>query len=158
NPTIEIEIERAGIKRDRLFNPYTGDDLGDAITKGELRLIWLANLHDELLLNHPGRFWNGLGSLVVTVLILTGAVVCWPRIQRSRRSLGVRFSGGWRAFNWDVHSALGFWLFLFMLVWGISGIYLGIPEPFSSLVDAVSDPNAKDRTGDTILLWLTWLH
>ena len=55
-------------------------------------------------------------------------------------------------------AAMGFWLFSFMLVWGVSGIYLGIPEPFSSLVDAISNPNANERPGDTVLLWLTWLH
>ena len=121
-------------------------------------MVWLANLHDELLLNRPGRFWNGIGSTVVTVLVLTGAVVWWPGIHRWRRSLGVRLAGGWKGFNWDLHSAMGFWLFSFMLVWGVSGIYLGIPQPFSSLVDAISNPNANERPGDTVLLWLTWLH
>jgi uncharacterized iron-regulated membrane protein len=35
NPTIEIWVERAGDKKERLFNPYTGADLGDSITQGE---------------------------------------------------------------------------------------------------------------------------
>jgi uncharacterized iron-regulated membrane protein len=25
--------------------------------------------------------------------------------------------------SWDLHSALGFWCFVFVLVWGVSGIY-----------------------------------
>jgi uncharacterized iron-regulated membrane protein len=158
NPTIEIELERNGVKKDRLFNPYTGVDLGDAVTKGELAVIWIANLHDELLLGRPGRFWNGLGSIVITILVLSGAVVWWPGVQRWRRSLIVRLDGGWKGFNWDLHSAMGFWLFLFMLVWGVSGIYLGIPEPFAYTVDAISRPDTTDRLGDTVLLWLTWLH
>jgi len=159
NPTIEIDVERDGIRKERLFNPYTGEDLGDAITQGEYAILWIASLHDDLLLDRTvGHFWNGVGSIVVTVLVLTGAVVWWPGISRWRRSLGIRLKGGWKAFNWDFHSATGFWLFLFMLVWGISGIYLGIPEPFSRFVDAISDPDAKVRTGDTVLLWLTWLH
>jgi len=159
NPTIEIDLERDGIKKERLFNPYSGQDLGDAVTKGELAVIWVANLHDDLLLQrHPGRVWNGIGSIIVTALVLTGAVVWWPGLSRWRRSLGIRFSGGWKSFNWDLHSATGFWLFFFMLVWGVSGIYLSFPDPFAYVVDKISDPNVPERTGDTVLLWLTWLH
>ena len=47
-----------------------------------------------------------------------------------------------------------------MLMWGVPGIYLGIPQPFSDFVDAVSDPNIEygERWGDVALLWLTRLH
>jgi uncharacterized iron-regulated membrane protein len=160
NPVIEVWAERAGEKKERLFNPYTGADLGDSITRGELGLIWVARLHDELLFDRPGKYWNGGLSAVWTVLVFTGLIVWWPGVSRWKRSLGVKFKGGWKRFNWDLHSAIGFWLFLFMLVWGISGIYLGIPEPFADFVDAISDPKAEfgDRPGDVVLLWLTRLH
>jgi len=160
NPTIEIWVERGGEKKERLFNPYTGEDLGDSVTQGELFVLWLARLHDELLFDRPGRYWNGVGSAVTTVLVITGLVVWWPGVNRWRRSLLVKTSSGWRRFNWDLHSAIGFWLFLFMLMWGVSGIYLGIPQPFSDFVDAVSDPKAEygERWGDIVLLWLTRLH
>jgi uncharacterized iron-regulated membrane protein len=160
NPTIGVTIVKDGIEKERLFNPYTGEDLGDAVTQGELGLMWVARLHDELLFDRPGKTWNGLLSLVFTVLVLTGAVVWWPGIARWRRSLGVRLRSGWNLFNWDLHSALGFWLFLFMLVWGISGIYLGIPDPFADFVDAVSNPATDygDRPGDVFLQWLVRFH
>jgi uncharacterized iron-regulated membrane protein len=160
NPAIEVWVERGGEKKERLFNPYTGADLGDAITKGEYFVLWLVRLHDELLFDRTGRYWNGVGSAVVTVLVITGLVVWWPGVNRWRRSLIVKTSRGWRRFNWDLHSALGFWLFLFMLMWGVSGIYLGIPQPFSDFVDAVSDPDIEygERWGDIALLWLTRLH
>jgi uncharacterized iron-regulated membrane protein len=160
SPTIGVSLERGDDTKERLLNPYTGEDLGDAVTRGELGLIWIARLHDELLFDRTGKYVNGAGSLVFTVLVLTGAFVWWPGISRWRRSLTVGVRSGWKRANWDLHSALGFWLFLFMLVWGISGIYLGIPEPFAYAVDAVSDPTADygDRLGDVILLWLTWLH
>ncbi len=160
NPTIEVWLERGSDKKERLLNPYTGEDLGDAVTRGELALIWIARLHDELLFDRAGKYWNGALSGVMTILVLTGLIVWWPGISRWRRSLGVKMSGGWKRFNWDLHSAMGFWLFLFMLVWGVSGLYLGIPEPFSDFVDAISDPNAYlgDRPGDIVLMWLTRLH
>ena len=160
NPTIEIWVERSGEKRERLFNPYTGADLGDSVTQGEYFVLWLARLHDELLFDRPGRYWNGMLSLVMTVLVVTGLVVWWPGSGRWKRSLQIKWSSGWRRFNWDLHGAVGFWLFLFMLMWGISGFYLGVPEPFSNFVDSISDPDAflGERPGDVVLLWLTRLH
>ena len=160
NPTLEVWLEKDGEKKERLFNPYTAEDLGDSVTKGELGVIWLARLHDELLFDREGKTWNGVGSIIFTALVLTGAVVWWPGVDRWRRSLGVSLRGGWKRFNWDLHSALGFWLFLLMLVWGVSGIYLGIPEPFANFVDAVSDPTIEygSRWGDIFLAWLVKLH
>jgi uncharacterized iron-regulated membrane protein len=160
NPTIGVTLEQGDDTKERLLNPYTGEDLGDSVTSGELAVIWVARLHDELLFDRTGKYVNGALSIVFTVLVLTGAVVWWPGVSRWRRSLGVNVRGSWKRINWDLHSALGFWLFLFMLVWGVSGIYLGIPEPFAWTVDAVSDPliDYGDRWGDIILLWLTWLH
>ena len=160
NPTLEVWLERDGVKKERLFNPYTGEDLGDSVTQGEYFVLWLARLHDELLFDRAGRFWNGILSAVSTVLFVTGIVVWWPGVSRWKRSLGVKRGVGWKRFNWDLHSALGFWLFLFMLMWGISGFYLGVPEPFSDFVDSISDPDAflGERPGDIVLSWLTRLH
>jgi uncharacterized iron-regulated membrane protein len=92
--------------------------------------------------------------------VLTGAVVWWPGVARWRRSLGIKWRSGWRRVNWDLHSALGFWLFAFMLMWGISGWYLGMPEPLTNFVERFSDPNVQygDRPGDIALTWLSRLH
>jgi uncharacterized iron-regulated membrane protein len=160
NPTIQVDLKRGSETRERLFNPYTGQDLGDATTQGEWFLLWLVRLHDELLFEREGRYINGYLSAVFTLTVLTGLVVWWPGVNRWKRSLMVKVSSGWRRFNWDLHSVLGFWLFLFALMWGISGFYLGVPEPFTDLVDKFSDPNAEfgERTGDVVLMWLSRLH
>lgn len=160
NPTIEIWFERGEDRKERLFDPYTGVDLGDSVTQGEYFVLWLARLHDELLFDRTGKYWNGWLSAVATVLFATGLVVWWPGVGRWRRGLGVSWRAGWKRMNWDLHSAMGFWLFLFMLMWGVSGFYLGVPEPFSAVVDAMSDPDAYlgERPGDVVLLWLTRLH
>jgi uncharacterized iron-regulated membrane protein len=160
NPTIQVDLKRGDEAKQRLFDPYTGQDLGDATTAGEWFVLWMTRLHDELLFDRTGRYVNGYLSAVFTVTVLTGLIVWWPGISRWKRSLGIKFSAGWRRVNWDLHSALGLWLFLFALMWGVSGFYLGVPEPFTDLVDRFSDPNAEygERTGDVILMWLSRLH
>jgi uncharacterized iron-regulated membrane protein len=158
---VNVYVARNGETKERLFNPYTGEDLGDAFTRGERAVLWTVRLHDDLLYGTSGRYWNGVASAFVTLLCLTGAVVWWPGIRRWRRSLIVRANSGWRRFTWDLHSATGAWLFLFILMWGVSGFYMGVPGPFTAFVDYVSSPDPEmlgDRPGDIALAWLSRLH
>jgi len=161
DPTATITVELDGKKKERLFNPYNGQDLGDNTTAGQFFVLWIVRLHDELLMDRPdGPWWNGFLSLVFSLLVVTGLVVWWPGVTRWKRSLTFKWRSGWRRLNWDLHSALGFWLFLFMLMWGISGWYLGMPEPLTNLVERFSDPNVEygERPGDIALMWLSRLH
>ena len=158
---VNITVKRNARTRERLFNPYTGEDLGDNFTSGERAVLWTVRLHDELLFGSQGRYWNGVGSAFVTLLCLTGAIVWWPGVNRWRRSLMVKSRGGWRRVIWDLHSAMGAWLFLFILMWGVSGFYMGVPDPFTTFVEYVSDPDPDllgERPGDLALVWLTRLH
>jgi uncharacterized iron-regulated membrane protein len=159
-PAIEIWFERAAEREERLFSPFTGMDLGDALPAGVRGVLWLASLHDELLLGAEGRFANGIGSLLLTLLCVTGAFVWWPGVQRWRRNLTVRGSASLPRLLWDLHSATGLWFFALLFVWGISGFYLAIPEPFAVVVDALSDPEAflGERPGDVFLSGLVTLH
>ena len=53
DPTATIVFARGGETRERLFNPYTGADLGDSTTRGQWFLLWVTRLHDDLLLERP---------------------------------------------------------------------------------------------------------
>ena len=159
-PVVEVWVEHGDERYERFFSPYTGADLGDAQPPGVRFILWTARLHDELLLGFDGRFYNGIGSLLVTLLCLTGAVVWWPGVQRWKRSLVVKRGTSTPRLLWDLHSAAGAWFFWILFLWGVSGFYLGIPEPFAAIVDAVSDPEAflGERPGDAVLRALVALH
>jgi uncharacterized iron-regulated membrane protein len=52
-------------------------------------------------------------------------------------------------------------MFAFILMWGISGIYLSFPDPFTNLVDYLQpfDANSREiRSGDEVLAWLARIH
>jgi uncharacterized iron-regulated membrane protein len=138
-----------------LFNPYTGADLGDAMSPGLRVIQWLVDFHDNLLAAKTGRFINGIFAILVTVLTLAGAVVWWPGIKNWRRGITIDWKAKFVRFNWDLHSALGFWCFLFMLMWGVSGIYLSFPGPFGNFFNLI-DPN--DNFTDSFLSWFTLVH
>ncbi len=158
-PAMSVRVASSEGFRDRLFNPYTGEDLGDAYTAGAEAVNWLASLHDDLLMGSTGREINGYGSILVTFLVLTGAVVWWPGRKRLPQSMKVKWKTNWTRFTWDLHSALGFWVFTLLLIWAVSGIYLAFSGPFIWLVDLFSDPEPlRVRFGDTVLEWLVRLH
>ena len=158
----EISLVRPGKTLLRLFDPYTGMDLGDSIRLGFRSLLWLADLHDNLLLARAGHQINAAGGILTLLLAVTGAVVWWPGIDSWRRSLNFRWKTNPKGFNWALHSALGFWSFLFFFMWTFSGIYLSTPATFNALVDLL-EPSESGRRGglrlgDTVLYWLAQLH
>ena len=115
---------------------------------------WLVNLHENLLFGSTGRLVNGIGAICLTALCLTGAVIWWPGIKNWRRSLTVNWRAHFARISWDLHSALGFWCFFFILVWGISGIYFSLPQLFNALF--LLGP--ADHFTDQGLFWLSQLH
>jgi uncharacterized iron-regulated membrane protein len=158
---VEIWLERGGKKLQRLFNPYTGADLGDSLRLGFRFVLWLVDLHDNLLSAQTGRLINAVGGIFSMLLGLTGAVIWWPGIDTWRRSLSFRWKTNPKRFNWTLHSALGFWTFAFFFMWAISGIYLSIPDRFNAAVDFLEPVNVPSRSlrfGDQVLYWLAQAH
>jgi uncharacterized iron-regulated membrane protein len=158
---VGISLSGGGGLKNRLFNPYTGADLGDSVPRGIKLVSKLLKLHDDLLGGATGRKVNGIGALLVLVVALTGIVVWWPGIRTWRRSLTVRRNVGWQSWVWSLHSMIGFWTLGFILLFGISGIYLGNPELFQDLADRIeplTSANAKTRTVDQLIYWLAYLH
>ena len=158
---VGISLKNGTDLEDRLFNPYTGQDLGDSVPLGFWLVSKLLELHDDLLAGSRGRTINGVAALLVVVLACTGFVVWWPGIRTWRRSLTVRRHVGWRRFTWDLHSMLGFWSLGFILLFAVSGAYLGNPQPFQDLADRlepVTDANAGTRIVDQVIYWLAYLH
>lgn len=120
---------------------------------------WLVDFHTNLLAGDVGRTVNGIGAMCLTLLCLTGAVIWWPGIEHWRRSLTLNWRASIARTNWDLHNILGFWCFLFVLIWGISGIYFSFAQPFSDIVDWFEPPSGdKLRFGDLVLTWLSNLH
>ena len=161
NQAVHISLRRGSDLKHRLFDPYSGADLGDAVPLGIWLVSKLVDLHDNLLAGRTGRTVNGAGALLLVVLALTGMVVWWPGVKAWRRSLTVRRHAGWQRFTWDLHSAMGFWSVGFILLFGVSGAYLGNPGLFQNAADWIEPPtdaNAGVRTVDRVIYWLAFLH
>lgn len=120
---------------------------------------WLVDLHDNLLAGALGRDINGVFALLITVLILTGAVIWWPGRRRWRRSVLPLPPSGTKRFSWHLHSALGLWGFVLLFSWAITGVYFAFPEPFEWFFNTYdTDPTDYERPGEGILLVLIRWH
>lgn len=161
NQAVEIWLERNGRTKQRLFDPYSGRNLGSSVPLTLTVVAWLADLHFNLLGGDTGKRINGYGAVLFTLLCLTGAVVWWPGLGNWRRSLAIHRGAGWKRFNWDLHSAVGFWTFLFSFMWGITGIYVVFPSPFQRVVGLFLTPDLlhpRLSPDERFLRWFTRLH
>jgi uncharacterized iron-regulated membrane protein len=138
----EVWIEPDGgahpTTRGRLVDPFTGQDLGPSRPYLIGVLAWMSDLHTNLLGGNVGRKVNGVMAILVVILSLTGLAIWWPGLGRLRRSLKIDFRANWKRFNWDLHSVAGFWMFAFVFVWGVTGVYLVFPTPFQLAVNHFS--------------------
>jgi len=159
--SVEVRLRRKNKIIERLADPYTGADLGITERPIVTFIIWVGDLHDDLLGGPTGRLVNGVGAIFATLLGFTGAILWWPGIKNWRRGLTIDWKRKRYAFNWSLHNAVGIWMLAFVVLWGISGIYFSFPKPFNAIVDflePLNDSSSQLRAGDTFLFWLAQLH
>ncbi len=137
----DVTLERDGERTRRLVHPATGADLGPTLPLGYRVSAWMLDLHDNLLGGETGRRVNGIGAFALLVLCATGLIVWWPGVSRWRHSVFVDVRANWKRLNWSVHSVLGLWFFVFILMWSLTGVYLSLPEQVSAVLDYVEPLN-----------------
>ena len=165
---VEIWLALGNDERQRLFDPYTGEDLGRSVSIPIQVTSWILDLHVNLLAGEKGRFLNGLGAALLAILCLTGGVIWWPGVASWKRSLVAGLHSNWRRFNWELHSAVGFWTLLLLLMWSLTGIIVSIPAPYWALVDYMEpypdydnlpeDYVFERRLGDQAFRWIARVH
>src|SRR5450631_1405651 len=106
---VDVWLKRGNQIKQRLFDPRTGNDLGESVPLGIRLVSKLIDLHDNLLAGPTGRKVNGIGALVVLALAITGLMIWWPGVATWRRSLTLHRGVGWKRLIWDLHSTIGIW-------------------------------------------------
>ncbi len=151
-----ITIEHNGTTSTRVFDPYTGKDLGEEQPWTLRLLIWTTELHADLLGGNTGRIINGYFGLAFVVLSITG-LITWT--AKGWRHFFIRRGIGWRRQTLQLHSAVGFWSFALLLLWGVSGLYLTFPAAFTSALELFfpADDGFSERA-DQITAWLATMH
>lgn len=161
NSAIGVWLEKEGRILRRRFDPRTGEEVGRFSAIATSAVFTLMAAHDNFLVGAKGRVVNGVAAIFVLLIAMTGLVMWWPGVKRWHRSLIVHRGVGWKRFNWELHSMIGFWSFTFIVIFALSGVYLCFPEFFHNWADRVSpitSENNGERFVDKALHWLAFSH
>ncbi|TAN05712.1 MAG: PepSY domain-containing protein [Rhodanobacteraceae bacterium] len=96
------------------------------------------SLHTQLALGARGAIANGIGGALLFLMALLGIVLWWPGIRIWKRALKINWRARWAGLNFDVHRTFGFWCFLLIAMWGITGVYFIFPKAVQGAISAFS--------------------
>ena len=103
-------------KNSAYVNPYKGEVSGYVSPK-DSNMHTVRKLHGELLL---GKFGTKIVELIASwlfVLIITGVYVFWPSKEQGLKAFfTIRFKAGKRILFRDLHTVLGFWISMLLLI------------------------------------------
>lgn len=144
-----------------ILNAYTGEELGrrtwGAISQGLVNLMpFIYKLHYALALDEIGMWILGITALVWTLDCFVGFYLTLPakrktsqtQVGEGTRSYWQRWSTAWRVkwkaspyrINFDLHRAGGLWLWLALLVFAWSSVYMNLSTTvYKVVMRAVSE-------------------
>ncbi|UYZ63775.1 PepSY-associated TM helix domain-containing protein [Hymenobacter weizhouensis] len=104
------------------LNPYTAAVTGE-LNYRETFFFSMMALHRGMVGGAVGKLIVGVSTVIFLVILLTGIVLWWPATRKAlRQRLTVKWTGGWKRLNHDLHIVLGFYSALFLLVFAFTGL------------------------------------
>jgi uncharacterized iron-regulated membrane protein len=106
-------------------NQYTGQVLGQKDKASGAKFFEVVlKLHRFLLLDKDlGSPITATACILFTLGCLSGIIIWIPRkLKYLKQNLSIKFSGNKKRLNYDLHRSLGFYSFLFLMVFCITGL------------------------------------
>ncbi|WPP00471.1 PepSY domain-containing protein [Pseudomonas sp. HR96] len=117
----QFVVKEHGRELNVFINPYSGELLGDQDAKLNLQAVARA-LHGELMIGTLGDRLVELAAGWGIVLVVSGLYLWWPRGTAASGVLWPRWRSRGRALWRDIHSVVGFWGSVCLLLMLISGM------------------------------------
>lgn len=103
-------------------NPYTAAVTGE-LNYRETVFFTMMALHRGMVGGAIGKLIVGVSTAMFLFIIGTGIVLWWPATRKAvKQRLQVKWSGGWKRLNHDLHIVLGFYAALFLFVFAFTGL------------------------------------
>ncbi len=125
NGGVQSKGDQAEVRPVNLYvNPYSGAIAGEQGGGTSAFFTKVMQLHRWLLMERStGGVIVGIATIIFILLIISGVVIWFPkRIKNWKRGLKIKFSANWKRINHDLHSALGFYSFMLLLVMALTGL------------------------------------
>lgn len=142
NRTYQFNVKKAGEEGPRggttyFVNPYTGEITGNSKEKNGTKEFMgtMFSLHRWLLLDKVkepiikgmenkklGSMITGFATIIFTLGCITGLIIWFPqKLRYWRQGLKIKWNGGWKRVNHDLHNSLAFYSLIFLLLMGLTG-------------------------------------
>jgi uncharacterized iron-regulated membrane protein len=128
-----------------LVNPYSGEVLGNIKAKGSDFFMTVFRLHRWLLLDTEiGRPIVGVATIIFFFIIISGWVIWLPKkIKNWRQGLKIKWNANWKRVNFDLHSTLGFYASIFLLLMTLTGLKWSFKWYKDGVTDLLSSPKKE---------------
>jgi uncharacterized iron-regulated membrane protein len=104
------------------MNPYTGE-LISLYSHRNSFFFTMFSLHRWLLAGEVGKLITGVSTFIFLFILLTGIVLWWPKNQKIlKQRLTLKWDGGWKRLNHDLHIVLGFYTAIFLFAFAFTGL------------------------------------
>lgn len=113
--TAQIQFPHHADSSTVFINQYTGHVLGRI--DGMSFATAVHEFHTNMLLGERGAFVMMLTAALLIMLSLSGIVLWWPR-----KILTINWKASGKRINFDLHNMIGFYSFVFMLVFGVTAV------------------------------------
>ncbi|QJB34358.1 PepSY domain-containing protein [Chitinophaga oryzae] len=108
--------------RTAFVNPYTGKVI-ELYSYQKTFYYQIFSLHRWLLAGDTGKMITGASTLIFLFILITGIVLWWPKTRKIlQQRLKVKWDGGWKRLNHDMHVVLGFYVCIFLFVSVFTGL------------------------------------
>ena len=139
-------------------NPYTAQVIA-LYNYRDTFFYSMMSLHRWLLSGAAGKLITGISTLVFLFIIITGIVLWWPKTKNILvQRLKVKWKGGWKRLNHDLHIVLGFYscivLFIFAftaLAWSFDWFNKGIYSVTKSPMQPFKAPVVANQPGQPVI-------
>jgi uncharacterized iron-regulated membrane protein len=125
-------------------DPYTSKII---TTRNQKRDFFTVDqeIHTHLLLGETGDLIIKCNVLIFLTMCISGLVLWWPKQKRFfRRAVTISFkTKNWKALNWQLHSVLGFYALIVLLIISLTGIFFAYDSAKPVLAFLTGQPSPK---------------
>lgn len=123
-------------------NPYNGEIL-EKYNYRETGFYTVFALHRWLLGGEGsvGKYIVGVSTFIFLFILITGIILWWPKTRNIlRQRLRIKWSGGWKRINHDLHMVFGFYSAIFLFIIAFTGLAWSFEWFNNSIYTVTSSP------------------
>lgn len=146
NNSLPIEIYKKPSEKKSKFQKLILEPNTGQITpfkpKGDEFFRFMRNLHKKLLSGNLGKQIVGFSTICLILISISGLILYSKLIRRNfKKSLKLNFKQKGRNFLYNIHSVIGVWTLIIILIISLTGLYWSYPTYRNFLYNIFVDKN-----------------